>query len=107
MEICNLMDRLWRYDLILVGTLNAYNQSGQTTLVREILMTGIPAAVIAMRLPYDLTAFPEAKTYLCTYSILEPSMDALAAGLFGDTEFSGHLPVSIPGLYALGHGLTK
>jgi beta-N-acetylhexosaminidase len=56
-------------------------------------------------MPYDLTAFPEAPAYLCTYTLLEPSMQALAAMLFGQARPLGRLPVSIPGLYPLGHGM--
>ena len=59
-----------------MGTVNAYTQSKQAVLVQEILNTGIPAVVVALRLPYDLRAFPKAQTYICTYSILEPSMKA-------------------------------
>jgi beta-N-acetylhexosaminidase len=57
-----------------------------------------PVIIIAMRLPYDLAAFPETSTYVCTYSILEPSMRAVAKAIFGHSEITGHLPVSIPGL---------
>jgi beta-N-acetylhexosaminidase len=103
MDICNLVNQLWKYDLIVLGTINAYNQSQQAVLVQETLKTGIPTIVVALRLPYDLTAFPEAQTYVCTYSILEPSMKALAAALFGKSPFYGHLPISIPGLYPMGY----
>jgi len=54
--------------------------------------------VAALRLPYDLAAFPSAKTYLCTYSVLAPSMSALAAILFGAARAEGKLPVTIPGI---------
>ena len=64
----------------------------------------IPTVLVAMRLPYDLMAFPQAATYVCTYSLLEPSMRALAAAMFGEIPFQGRLPVSIPSLYPLGHG---
>ena len=67
-----------------------------------MLQTKIPTIIAAMRLPYDLIAFPEAPTYLCTYSIQEPSMQALAKALFGFSSFTGRLPVSIPGLYPVG-----
>jgi len=53
--------------------------------------------VVALRLPYDLMVFPDAPVYLCTYSILEPSMHALAKVMFGDLRPFGRLPVSIPG----------
>jgi beta-N-acetylhexosaminidase len=60
----------------------------------------------ALRLPYDLAAYPEAQTYLCAYSILPPAMDALADAIWGRAPISGHLPAGIPGLYAVGHGLS-
>ena len=82
--------------LQLVGTINAYTQPGQAELVRHLLGKGIPLIIIALRLPYDLAAFPEAPTYLCTYSIQEPSMQAAARALFGQAGMNGLLPVTIP-----------
>jgi len=90
-------------DLVVIGTINASTQLGQTALVRAVLRTGIPTVVIALRMPYDLLAFPEASTYLCCYSILEPSMRALARALVGQAGCPGRLPVSIPGMYVIGH----
>jgi beta-N-acetylhexosaminidase len=101
-EISAVLTQLKNYDLIVLGTLNAYDQIGQRQLVCEVLKTGIPTIVVALRLPYDLAAFPEATTYVCTYSILEPSMRALAKTVFGYQEAQGHLPVAIPGLYLRG-----
>ena len=106
-DISAVVQQLKQYDLIIVGTLNAYNQPGQQTLVQEILKTGIPTVVVALRLPYDLAAFPEAPTYVCTYSILEPSMRALAKAVFGHGEIKGHLPVAIPGLYEADYHLSR
>jgi beta-N-acetylhexosaminidase len=103
-DIAALRDKARDYDLVIAGTLNASTQPGQEALVRALLQTGIPTIVVAMRMPYDLAAFPEAPTYLCTYSILEPSLRALAQAIFGQIEFRGRLPVSIPGHYPMGHG---
>jgi beta-N-acetylhexosaminidase len=89
-----------------VGTLNAFKEPHQHALVQELIRRDIPTVVVAMRLPYDLSAFPQAPTFVCTYSILEPSMRALASCLFGINKFQGRLPVSIPGLYPVGHGET-
>lgn len=106
-DISELLFQLTDYDLIIMGTLNAYNQWGQQTLVRETLKLGVSTIVVALRLPYDLAAFPEAPTYLCTYSILGPSMQALAQAVFGHGEIKGHLPVSIPGLYEAEYQLVR
>jgi len=104
-EIKDVLKRISRHDLIVVGTLNAFSGTSQQELVQAVLRQAIPTIVIAMRLPYDLKAFPEAATYICTYSILEPSMRATASALFGQRRFLGRLPVSIPGLYPIGYRL--
>lgn len=106
-DISTLLLRLEGCDLIILGTINAYTQSGQQALAREILKTDMPTIIVALRLPYDLAAFPEAPTYLGTYSILEPSMRALAKTVFGYREADGHLPVAIPGLYEAGYHLVR
>lgn len=105
-DSASLLQMLPGYDLIILGTINAYNQDRQAALVRTVLETNIPTIVAALRLPYDLSAFPNAPNFICTYSILEPSLRALAAALFGRAVISGRLPVSIPGLYSNGDGLN-
>lgn len=103
-DVADLRQALRGYDVVIAGTINASTQPGQAALVNALLETGVPTAAVALRLPYDLQAYPDAPTYLCTYSILEPSMEALAAALWGDIPFRGQLPVSIPGIYPIGHG---
>lgn len=97
-ECDSMVEQVRNYDLIVMGTINAYTEEKQAGLVRQLLRLNTPVIVVAMRLPYDLAAFPEASTYLCTYSILEPSMRAAANAMFGLGEMKGRLPVSIPGL---------
>ena len=101
-ETCEMMDTLTGYDLVVMGTYNAFAVPEQAAFVQQLLASGLPVVVAALRLPYDLKAFSEAPTYLCTYSILEPSMHALAKVLFGKIEPTGKLPVAIPGLYPVG-----
>ena len=67
---------------------------------------GQPTVTVALRTPWDLLAYPSARTHVCSYGILPPSMEALAAALFGEAPFAGRLPVEIAGLYPRGHGLT-
>jgi len=103
-EIAALLARLAGFDCAIVGTLNAYSQPEQAEMVHSILSTGIPTVVAALRLPYDLAAFPQAPTFVATYSLLEPSMRSLAAALFGQAGFPGRLPVTIPGIAQAGFG---
>ena len=73
--------------------------------MNALLQAHPPVIVVARRMPNDLAAYPTAPTYLCTYSILDPALEAMAAALWGKQPCPGRLPVSIAGLYPLGHGL--
>ncbi|HMA36581.1 MAG TPA: glycoside hydrolase family 3 protein [Chloroflexia bacterium] len=103
-DVAALSEQAARYDLVVIGTINATLHTGQAALVNQLLARGVPTVAVALRLPYDLTAYPQAPTYLCTYSILECAMDALAQALWGQRPCSGGLPVSLGDMYPLGHG---
>jgi len=106
-EIAALKERAAEYDLLVIGTISASMQPEQATLVKELLALNIPTVTLALRTPYDIAAYPESHTHICTYSIQETALSALAAGLWGDIPFSSKLPVQIAGLYPLGHGLQQ
>jgi beta-N-acetylhexosaminidase len=95
-DIRALVSELSRYDLVILGTINAAEFPGQAAFVGALLARKIPTIVAALRLPYDLVAFPNAPTYVCSYSILPPSMNALADALWGRAGFPGRLPVRLP-----------
>ncbi|HZI37476.1 MAG TPA: glycoside hydrolase family 3 N-terminal domain-containing protein [Acidimicrobiia bacterium] len=92
-------------DTVVVGTLSAGPEQG--ALVEVLLETGKPVVSVALRTPFDLAAYPRATTHLCTYSILPPSMDALADVLFGVEPTRGRLPAAIPDAYPRGHGVIR
>ena len=94
-EIANLHDKAAEYDLIILGTLSASMDEMQAELVNVLLATAVPTLTVALRTPYDLTAYPQAQTHVCSYSILPASMRALAAALFGTNPFAGKLPVQL------------
>ncbi len=96
-EIAALRTRLQGYDLVVIGTINAPQHPGQAALVTALLDAGQAVIAVALRLPYDILAYPTVPTYLCTYSLLPPSMAALAEGLWGHLPFPGQLPVPVPG----------
>jgi beta-N-acetylhexosaminidase len=93
-EIAALRERAAEYDLLVVGTISAHLQPEQGTLVQELLSTGVPVITVALRTPYDLLAYPQAGTHLCTYSIQPCALEALGAAMWGETPFQGKLPVS-------------
>ena len=98
-DISAVLEQIRNHQAVIIGTINAFTQAEQTNLVRALLDLDMPVIVVALRMPYDLMAFPQAPTYLCTYSLLEPSMIALSRVLSGEIQACGRLPVSIPGLY--------
>ena len=105
-DIAGLGERLAAFDLVVVGTFSAHLQPAQAALAAAVLASGTPTVTIALRTPWDLLAYPSARTHVCSYGILPPSMEALAAALLGESPFAGRLPVEIAGLYPRGHGLT-
>ncbi len=104
-DVAALRDRLPAFDLVVLGTFSAHLQPVQAALAAAGLASGKPTVTVALRTPWDLTAYPSARTHVCSYGILPPSMDALAAALLGESPFVGRLPVEIAGLYPRGHGL--
>ena len=89
----------------MVGTLAASFQPAQVDLVRAVLASGTRTVTVALRTPWELAAYPEAPVHVATYGIHPPSLEALAGALFGRIPFRGRLPVSIPGVAPLGHGV--
>jgi beta-N-acetylhexosaminidase len=61
--------------------------------------------VLSFGSPYFLRHFPGVGSYLCLYRASLPAQEAAAKAVFGEIDVSGRLPVSIPGLYPLGHGI--
>lgn len=105
-DIAGLGERLAPFDLVVVGTFSAHLQPAQAALAAAVLASGKPTITLALRTPWDLTAYPSARSHVCSYGILPPSMEALAAALLGEAPFVGRLPVEIAGLYPRGHGLA-
>jgi beta-N-acetylhexosaminidase len=94
-EVSALKEMLSGYDLVIVGTINATAHAGQAAMVTALVDDMTPLIAVAMRLPYDIEAYPTVSNYVCTYSIQPSSMEALADALFGTVPFVGQLPVSI------------
>ena len=94
-EIKTILASLQEFDLIIAATINACNTPNQAELVNQMVMANKKVINIAMRLPYDPEVLPQVGTCLCCYSILEPSMRAVAKALFGQIPMGGKLPVFV------------
>jgi beta-N-acetylhexosaminidase len=96
-EIAAVADAARAADVVVIGTISATLQPGQVALVNAILARERPTVTVALRTPWDADAYPAAGTHACTYSLLEPSLVALAAALFGQAPFPGRVPVRLAG----------
>ena len=105
-DITSLARGLAEYDLIVLGTVSANLLPAQAALARQILRLGRPTVTVALRTPWDLCAYPMARTHVCSFGILPPTIEALVGALFGEQPFTGRLPVAIDGLHSRGHGLA-
>jgi beta-N-acetylhexosaminidase len=74
-------------------------------LAERLINRKLPLVVISFGNPYLLLAMPESPSYLVAYSPFPVSQRAAAKAVLGEIEINGKLPVSLPGLYARGHGL--
>ncbi|WP_322511684.1 glycoside hydrolase family 3 protein [Chloroflexus sp.] len=92
-EIADLLAAIAGADLIILGTINAQVHRGQAQLAQALIQRKTPLITVALRLPSDLLAYPQAPTHLCSYSIQPVALRALAAGLWGDITLRGQLPV--------------
>lgn len=100
-------------DVLIVGlfsTLRAGKGSvgleGQhINLVKDLAKLNKPLIVISFGSPYFLRNFPEVPVYLCAYRQAPQAQIAAVKAIFGEIDIEGKLPVSIPGLFSIGHGL--
>jgi beta-N-acetylhexosaminidase len=84
----------------------------QQALVKALLRTRKPVVVLAVGTPYDIAWFPDAPTYLATYSYSPIALETLPRVLYGELNPSGRLPVAVPAagnpatdLYPIGYRL--
>ncbi|MFF4295477.1 glycoside hydrolase family 3 protein [Streptomyces vinaceus] len=92
---------------VLVCTYNVpEGDDPQRTLVTELLATGVPVVLVAIRNPYDPARLPACAAELATYTWTDVEMRAAARVVTGAVRPTGRLPVPVPGRYPLGHGLS-
>ncbi|MEW1639640.1 glycoside hydrolase family 3 N-terminal domain-containing protein [Streptomyces sp. NPDC093801] len=92
---------------VLVCTYNVPEGAGpQRTLVADLIATGVPVVLVAVRNPYDPARLPECAAEVATYGWTDVELQAAARVLTGARRPAGRLPVPVPGRYPLGHGLA-
>ena len=79
----------------------------QTKLLRDLAQMKKPFVVISFGSPYLLHHLQELPAYVLTYDTYPGAEMAAVKALAGEIPFQGKLPISLPGLYPVGHGLTR
>ncbi len=77
----------------------------EAAVVDRLLAAGKPVVVACFGSPYLAARFPAAKTWLAAFSTVDVAQRAMGRALFGQIAVHGRLPVTIPGVAALGAGL--
>ena len=106
-DLGGLADRIAGFDIAIVGTMAAHLQPAQAAMAAGSPRRRPATVTVALRTPWDLLVYPAARTHICSFGILPPTMEAMAAALFGEIPFIGRLPVDIAGLHPRGHGLPR
>lgn len=75
--------------------------------VDSLASSGIPTVVVAGGNPYVLRQFPSVRSYLVTYGRGDPLEEAAAKAVAGAIAIGGRTPVTLPGFFSAGDGLTR
>lgn len=98
-------------DLVVAATWRAWTNPGQAALVTDLLAGDAPVLALGTRDAYDIAYYAGVDAYVATYGTHRVNHAGAAEVLFGETEPTGKLPVTIPTaddtgvLYPFGHGL--
>ena len=97
--------------LIIIGSF-IYVRSGQPVQLDnnqlnflKKLPSNKPKALLAFGNPYVLQDLPETEVQLLAWSANSDQVRNTVPALFGGSSIHGKLPIEIPGLYPLGHGI--
>lgn len=79
---------------------------GQLDLLRFLSTLEKPFVFTLFGSPYALSVVPELPTSILTYEYYPEAERAALRAILGEIPFTGKLPISLPGAYPIGHGLT-
>jgi beta-N-acetylhexosaminidase len=105
-EIQRLVERAQAHSTVVLGTFRTGQHPGQAEFVQSLISETDSLIVVGLDSPYDLLYFSEAPVYLVTYGTVPASLQAMGEVLFGTVKPGGRLPVRLPGLFPVGHGMT-
>jgi beta-N-acetylhexosaminidase len=99
--------------IVLAAYVRRVEGEGRTTVPPHVaawidsVSAGRTSAVIAFGNPYVIRQFPKARTYINTFGVGDALELAAARALVGAARIGGKSPVSLPGFFKAGDGLTR
>ena len=76
-------------------------------LGRSTAGTNTPFVTTLFGNPYVAAAIPEAPAVLLTYDFYDLAEAAAVRAITGEASISGRLPIGLPGMFPVGHGLDR
>jgi len=80
---------------------------GQTTLLEGLAAGKTPYVAVLFGNPYTATFLPKLPSVLLTYEEYDGVEAAAVRALAGEAPIGGRLPIALPGMFPLGHGLDR
>ena len=74
-------------------------------ILRDLIANNKKVVGVSLGNPYILGSFPQLKTYIVAYGDMPALQRAAVRAMFGMQDITGHLPISLPGLYSRGTGI--
>ncbi|NIT56536.1 MAG: serine hydrolase, partial [Aliifodinibius sp.] len=106
-----MMEEARKADLIIIGSF-IYVKSGQKVQLDneqlpflQKLIRNTPSVLAAFGNPYVVQDLPDTDVQLLAWAANGDQVNSTVPALFGGSEIGGRLPISIPGMYSINHGL--
>ncbi|MET0649397.1 MAG: glycoside hydrolase family 3 C-terminal domain-containing protein, partial [Pyrinomonadaceae bacterium] len=113
-EVADAIERAQKADVV-IASMYGRVRSGATNSVglpeqgarvlNALIEKKVPVVGVSFGNPYLLQSFKGLGTYVVAYGDMPSLQRAAARALLGRADFSGRLPISLPGLYPRGTGI--
>jgi beta-N-acetylhexosaminidase len=113
-EVADALERAQKADVVIAsmygrvrsGAANSVGLPEQgARVLNALLEKKVPVVGVSFGNPYLLQSFQGLGTYVVAYGDMPSLQRAAARALTGRADFSGRLPISLPGLYPRGTGI--
>ena len=113
-EVKDALERAQKADVVIASMYGrvrsgAANSTGLpeqgARVLKALLESKKPVVGISFGNPYLLENFPALQTYVVAYGDMPSLQRAAARALLGQSDITGRLPISLPGLYPRGTGI--